>query len=258
MNELLLEILKEEEDSGRIFAKGNVDGHEQRFYVDTGSTATKVRTNEFFDKYSSTENRSIVGLGGKPLSLSKIKVQKISMGPYSTTNHEILRYPNSPTFESTAGIDLLQNKAFVFEFSKSRMIELNKINGNHNFKIGRKGHILIDTQIGNLNTCGIWDTGAGLTTIDTKLVESNPNIFTLSKELDAGDPTGAEFKMKLYAAKEIKIGNLVLKDVQFLAFDFSIIHEKLNDPNVNLAIGFNILVHHDWYFDMKSKVWTAK
>ncbi len=53
LSELPIEILKEEEDSGRIFATGKIDNNSVRFYIDTGSSSTKIKTNDVFDRFSS-------------------------------------------------------------------------------------------------------------------------------------------------------------------------------------------------------------
>lgn len=258
MKELPLEILREEEDSGRIFTTGQVDGQTERFYIDTGANNTKIKTNKIFENYKAIESKSLMGLSGKPITLSKIRVQNILMGAFSTSNHEVLRYPNTPDFESTAGIDLLQNKIFGFEFSKNKIIELDKLNATDKFVLTPRGYILLHTHISGHEINGIWDTGAGLTTIDTEFVKKNPDLFTFVKDIDGGDTTGSSLKMKLYMVKKIQIGSMTLENVQFLAYDFSPIRTKLNDPTINMAIGFNILIHHDWYFDMKNHTWTAK
>lgn len=117
---------------------------------------------------------------------------------------------------------------------------------------------MLHTNISGHEINGIWDTGAGLTTIDSEFANKHPDIFTFVKEIDGGDTTGSQIKMKLYTVKKLMIGTLVLENVQFLAYDFSPIRAKLNDPTINMAIGFNILIHHDWYFDMKNQTWTAK
>lgn len=257
MNEIILEVLKEEEDSGRIFALGNVDGQSERFYIDTGANTTKIKSNNVFEKYHAIENRTLMGLSGNPMTVSKIKVQNISMGPFSAFSHEIFLYPNMPYFESTAGVDLLQNKIFGFEFTKSRVIELDKINANEKFILAPQGYILIHTKISNNEVNGIWDTGAGLTTIDTEFVKKNSNLFTFVKDIEGGDTTGSIINMKLYLVKKIQIGSITLENVQFLAHDFSPIKTKLNDPTINMAIGFNMIIHHDWYFDMINKSWLV-
>ena len=258
MNELQIEILKEEENSGRIFATGKVDGNSVRFYIDTGSSSTKVKTNEVFDRYTSLESKSIIGISGKPIDLSKINIQNITMGPFSILNHQILRYPNSPEFESTVGIDLIQNKIVGFEFTKSKITELDSVDTDSHFTVGPNGYILIDANISGAKMSGIWDTGAGLTTIDSGFVKKNATLFEFVKELDANDPTGNGFKMKLYTIKKIRIGSLNFDNVQVLAYDFSAIRAKFNDQSINMAIGFNLMIHNDWYFNMKNHTWFVK
>lgn len=258
MNEWSLEILHEEEGSGRIFAKAKVDGHPINFYVDTGSNRTKVKTNEFYDRYTDLESKEIMGISGKSLKLSKIKVQNISMGPFSVIDHEILRYPNSPEFDSTSGVDLLQNKIIGFEFTKSKAIELASLNAENRFKTNSKGYILLEADMSGVKISGIWDTGAGLTTVDSGYIKKHPDLFEFVKELEANDPTGNGFKMRLYKIKKFKIGHLNFDNMKVLSYDFSAIRAKINDQSINMAIGFNTIINNDWYFNLKDYMWMVK
>lgn len=102
---------------------------------------------------------------------------------------------------------------------------------------------------------GLWDTGAGLTAIDTAYVADHPGDFTFVKEVGNGrDATGNHVTVTLYKAKRISIGNHDFTDIEVLAIDLSVMREHVS-RNLHMVIGANLITRADWFFDLKNRTW---
>ena len=154
----------------------------------------------------------------------------------------------------------------IIDFNRSRMRNYPReaIWYDFNYRwtskeLGQNGHIIVPATLGSSVARVIWDTGAGLTTVDQKFIADHPENFRFIKNIKVGDAVidGAS-TMKLYMATELIIGNLHLKDIRILSADFSAIQEKLNDNSIFGAAGFNVLESYNWYFDMKSKTYSVR
>jgi len=119
------------------------------------------------------------------------------------------------------------------------------------FSIGKRGHIVVPVSFGKSAHQMIWDTGAGLTTLDQQVIEQQPGDFEFIRDIEVGNTVGSgKTLMKLYKAKMVRISDASLKDICVLATDFSQVQSKTGDSAVVGALGFNALKDHGWCFDM--------
>lgn len=259
MTSLILEKDKEETDAGQFFVKAKFDGQEERCFLDTGATTTTVKATSFFAAYTAIRESKFMGISGKPAIASRIQVGDIQVGENHFQDQQIVRLPNEKGMLSTLGIDLFQNQRVGFELKDHRLILPMTEKTSYPFHVGQKGHIIVPVTLGNGSAQMIWDTGAGLTTIDQKFISDHAGSFQFIKNISVGDALvdGATV-MKLYLVSDVVIGHLHMKNVKVLGADFTAIQEKLNDASIVGAVGFNVLASYNWYFDMKSKTYSVK
>lgn len=249
---------KDEPEAGQIFVDVGFDGHIQKCFLDTGATSTKVITNSFFSSYNSVKSAQVGGLSGKGVSADRVQIAKISIGTYSLGEHEIIRLPEGLPMTHTAGIDLLKNQHVTFDF-KTRDLNFKNQEAGLPFNKSKAGHILIPVTFNTLNVKTIWDTGAGLTTIDQKIIDAHPGIFRYLKTLEVGDTVSEKgMQLKLYEVDSLKVGPLLLQKVKILGADFSFIAKKVGDPDLGGALGYNVLTHYKWYFDMATQKYSVQ
>ena len=118
-----------------------------------------------------------------------------------------------------------------------------------------RGHISIELKNSGQSVFGIWDTGAGLTSVDEKYVEENSESFEYVQDIVGGDGSGTEIPMKLYRADDIVIGGVSFKDQYVLAFNFEPMRPYIKE-NVQFVIGYNLVTQVNWYFDFINGKWA--
>ncbi|WII73401.1 aspartyl protease family protein [Bdellovibrio sp. 22V] len=248
----------DEPEAGQIFAHLIFDGHSEKCFWDTGATSTKVVSNYFFAKYPIVKEGELAGLAGKGVSAARIQIRNISWGNYSLGQHEVMLLSEKLGISPTAGIDLFKENRFGLD-SKTQEVSFEKQDASLTFELGTFGHILVSPVFNGLRLHLIWDTGAGLTTIDQKVIDENPSIFSFIKSLDVGDTVHAKaMQLKLYEATNFAIGSVSLKKVQVLGADFSSIKSKLGAQSIQGALGYNVITHFSWYFDLQAKKYSVR
>lgn len=195
----------EEPEAGEIFARLSFDGNTEECFWDTGATSTNVNTNDFFSTYPVLNQGQLVGLAGMSVSTDRILVQDISFDGHKLGRQEVMRLPKTLGVPFTAGIDLFRGQQFSLN-SRNQELVFESQNASLNFELGAAGYIIVPVGSGKIQLRTIWDTGAGLTTIDQKAIDENQSIFRFIKKLDVGDTVHARaMQLKLYEMDEMSI-----------------------------------------------------
>jgi len=248
----------DEPEAGQIFVNLSFDGHTEKCFWDTGATSTKLVSNDFFAKYPVTREGELFGLAGKGVSAARIQIRNISWGGQDLGQHEVMRLPEKLCIAPTAGIDLFKDKRFSLD-SKTLEVSFEKQDSTLPLELGTFGHILVSSTFSGIRLRLIWDTGAGLTTIDQKVIDEHPTAFRFIKRLNVGDTVHAEaMQLKLYEVRNFAIGPVKLQKVKVLGADFNSIKSKLRDQSIQGALGYNVITQFSWYFDLPEQKYLVR
>lgn len=248
-----------ESEAGQFFLKASADGVDVDFLLDTGATFTSVVGVDAFKSYPEIKKIEFSGISGAIQKGSTISLKTININGDVLNDIKVVRLPEGDGRRSTIGIDVLKNRSFSFS-PKSKRIHFHKkeMTNSLPLEIGKVGHIYLSAQLSESGPTlvGIWDTGAGLTLIDIADVKANPSNFVFVKSSSGDDTTGSQLTLPIYNMKFLKIGSLKYRDVKILAADLSGMRKAIGD-NVRMAIGHNVIVKNDWFFNLKSRRWAA-
>lgn len=252
-----LKITNGELDSGQFFITSIYDGILVEQHLDTGSTFTSVPWN-LFSEYQPSGTLSSKGLANAPQKHDRIKLQKALLNNIEKLDFEVVRLGELSKMTPTLGINFFQNSKFIFSPKTNKLSFENFSLGNKaDLKIGKMGHILLNVAIENKNYTSIWDTGAGLTTIDKKLITENPDNFIFLQKTEGDDCNEGSLKLNLYLAKSLNVGNILFKDLKVLVHEFEPISNVLGEQ-IDMALGFNALILKNWKFDLTNNTWWAE
>jgi predicted aspartyl protease len=256
---LSFKIVEGELGSGQFFLISNFDGQNLEQFIDTGSTFTSLPWS-LFSNYPKTGSTNSKGLANNQNQHDKISIQKVSIAGHILNSFEAIRLKDQSKMIPTLGIDAFQSSNFIFD-PKHKELSFLKTNTfgespAFSLEIGKRGHILLKTCIENYSYNAIWDTGAGLTTIDENMIKKSPDNFEYLQTTEGDDCNESSLSLKLYRAKIITIGNLSFKNLDVLVHDFQPVSEALGEQ-VDLALGFNAIIQKKWLFNLVEKTWTA-
>ncbi|HPI40169.1 MAG TPA: aspartyl protease family protein [Pseudobdellovibrionaceae bacterium] len=139
----------------------------------------------------------------------------------------------------------MQNKIFTTDFLKTKKKSALIIFNNQWFGF--------DVSIANENITSLFDTGAGDTLVDPKLIENYPENFQFIQSLEITDGANKKLKSAIYKMKALVVNQNVFNDIYVLAYDLSILQNEI--PSVKIILGFNIIKRQNWWFNFEQQEW---
>lgn len=255
-----LQVVSGEFDSGRIYVTCEFDNISKNCFVDTGSTISAV-ADERFAAYPVTGRLQYKSASGIPKAVDEISIERLRIGLAEHRQVKVARFDPIDGLESVLGINLLVGEPFAFQFRPSPILLPNAPAPSellNSLTVHEKNIVSIPIQIGADRMNALWDTGAGLSSVDVEYVQTHPHEFDFIQDIDNGfDGTGKPVAMKLYSIKEIKIGPRLFKNEKVLAIDFSIVRDHIS-KDIALILGFNLITKMNWFFDLAKKQWFAE
>jgi hypothetical protein len=253
-----LQIVSGPNSSGKIYVPIVFDGLTLRTFLDTGSAATLVANNSQFAAYPKMDSLRFKGAAAVEQSVDKIQLKSIRLDNLTLANPAIGR-ANFPRAETTLGIDVLARQPFSLSV-KRKFLVLNPAQPAARattLQVSAQGLLSIAMDVGQI-VFALWDTGAGLTTIDSAFIEANPENFkTTKKFMHGNDGVGKPLLVQVFRAKKIVVGGNSFKDVNVVATDLSVLRQNIS-KDIYAVVGFNLIAKADSYFDAKTRLWHCE
>jgi hypothetical protein len=233
-----------------FYVQGIVNGIPKTFVLDTGAANTSLAKDDQTQNFQS--------------------IQKINGCDQVMTNHfqaagvqrAGMRLLRCPTEVNTLGIDMLYNLVVSFSFTRATFASIPTLPINQiALPLRRSGtrQIEVPAQIASIPTLALFDTGSEYTVIDRNFVNAHTEFFKPGPvdSVMVTDFMGNKNESRLFQLKEtLKIGNLEFKDQLIAAFPFSQSLKSQMD-NAIVILGTSTIAAADWFFDLKTNMWTG-
>lgn len=251
---LNLSIHPGEIDSGYAMAWTSFDGQLDRCLVDTGARSTFVKSH-ILPNSPSLGKVPTGGLLGIEQLADLIQTTEIKSNDWVKNNLTIRRVDKLPA-NCILGNDFFLQESLSIDYSKQSISTEAHFNSEtFDLKHYANQWFGFDIQANGKIIESLFDTGAGLTLVDEKFIEENPENFEFLQKIDITDATDSKAEASLYKMKSLKYGNWESKDILIIAYNFKWIHKEL--PSVHLVIGHNIINQHHWYLNNLTKQWSV-
>lgn len=255
----VLKIVPGDIGSGKIYVPCKFDGDAQSCILDTGATFSSV-AGARFKNYAVIKKMHQEGASRIATPIEDIAVKNLEIGSRVFSNVRVSREPRAEGHESVVGADILARGAMSFRFGAKPSLTLGvgaPKGALHGLVVYDDSVFSIPVKIGGSTYKALWDTGAGLTSVDPDFIAAHPKDFVFDRKLDGGkDLAGQPVVMKLYTAKRIAVGGRLFKNVRALAFGFSVVHDRIA-KDIHMIIGYNVITKADWFFDPKTGAWAV-
>jgi hypothetical protein len=247
--------------SGQAFVFCTFDGIRQNCFLDTGSAMTLLAYSREFAGKTNAGTFHFKGATGILQEGETIRIHSAVLDGVEFDNLKIGRIRRDSQIKSALGIDLLGRRPFSLNFRFKPSLHLDPKAPRKPFttlEIGSHHLFTIPLVIGKLHGRALWDSGAGITVVDEKFIQSHQENFKTTDDFEtATDGTGESLPVKAFRAKIIKIGRRTFRNSLVVATDLSILRANGNPP-VQAVIGFNLIRKCDWYFDAKQAKWSVR
>jgi gag-polyprotein putative aspartyl protease len=261
MSELKLIIQPDEEDieAAEVLVDGTIGGHTYRFLLDTGAARTSVNFDAYTAGFPSAEAHSSSGVFADG-SYDIITVPSITVGPVSRSEFAITRAPEKHHGgRNLIGMDLLKDLRCHFLFDQQRVLidpdETPENYARQELRLGPRFHPYIMVEFGPHTANAVWDTGAGLTVVDTNFIDQHPALFQPVGQSTGTDSAGAEMETAMFMMAAPRIGGHDFPPQKVASVDLGRINASLEIP-MNLIVGYNIMSRAHWLFDFPRRAWA--
>lgn len=102
----------------------------------------------------------------------------------------------------------------------------------------------------------IFDTGAGGTLVDPKLIDAHPENFEFVQKIDITDGADHTLPSAIHRMKELIVEDNVFRDIHVLSYPLDVLHREM--PTVRVVLGFNVIRKQNWWFDFSSQTWGSQ
>jgi predicted aspartyl protease len=255
-----IQVVEGELGSARFLVRAGMDGREETFQLDTGSSYTSVANSAFTETYEACGSMSRTSASGKSRTEEKIRFASFRIGRRALTPFEAVRYRKEQNQDNRLGMDALACPFLSFDLTNWRL----------GFADGMPpalpraalasyagGTFGVQVTLGGKPAEALWDTGAELSVVDRELVSASPAAFEFSQKIHNGlDATGEAVDFDLYHVPVFEMGGRNLPTA-IMAMDFAMVREKVG-KNIQVILGTNTLRGHRWYFDFAGRTWAME
>lgn len=262
MRQFNLTIIQDEEDveAAEVFVDGMIGGNNYRFLLDTGAARTTVRFDDYTSTFDCIEKSNSSGVFAKS-SDDLIMVPSIELGPISKQNFTLARMAGTGSGRNNLiGMDLLKDFRCHFCFDENRVVvdEYDAAEAGYAFQellLDKKFHPYVDIWFGTVKGQAAWDTGAGITVVDSNFIAKYPALFQAAGQSHGTDSTGFKMETPMFIMAATRIGEHEFPPHKVAGVDLSFVNSAIEMP-MDLILGYSTLSKANWLFDFPHKQWA--
>jgi hypothetical protein len=217
-----------------------------------------VLYDDYTGAFASAEKHTSSGVFASG-SQDLITVPSVTVGPISRSDFTLARAAQGDTGrQNMIGMDLLKDLRCHFRFDERRVeVEEDAGEGGAAFEelfLDQRAHPYISVRLGDVIATAVWDTGSGMTVVDTNFIARAPGFFAAAGQSTGTDSTGAQQETPMYMMAAATIGGYTFPTQRVAAIDLSRVNATLERP-MDLGIGYNLYSKAHWLFDFPRRRW---
>jgi hypothetical protein len=266
-----LTVTRGELGGGRFYAAVRFDNVMGTMRLDTGASTSRITRAPWNEGLRTVGKTVSTAATGGSMHCDDVEAKnvflKVSKGnAIGRAGYVVSRCP-AGAGEDLLGLDFFKGARFRIDPKHRTLIFTDAQDSSdrmRNFRLlGPERRLVgIEAKIGDTPAIGLFDTGAEISAVDLKFVQSHKNLFTPTKaRVHATDAGGGKWSPSVYRVKSIDIGdNHILQNVYVIAYDFGVLREALG-PQTPLILGVNLIGKLQWdldLHDMSAPSWRAR
>ena len=238
-------------EAAEIWAQLTVDGVEHWAIVDTGARRTMLLVDD--DRELDDE---VTGAFGS-LRVARHDYARLNFGPVELRNGELQVAPRHPGLRSVVGLDVIGQDCWHFDLGAKTMTRITNAGVLPNvFETVESGHVWMDL-VGSTGTASaVWDTGAGMTVVDSTYRRRHADEFTADGHSVGHDVSGTAVETPLYRWRHVTVGGVEFHDVRAAEVDLAGAAGQLG-RSLDAGCGYTLLRQATWTIDFPNRRWST-
>jgi hypothetical protein len=245
-------------EAAEILVNGNVDSEEYEFLIDTGAALTTIVSDKKTINFRKINDHETGG-AFRAARNDLVVLPTLQIGPIIRKQFPVVRLAEGTAHRrSLLGMDILKDYCCHFLFGENRVGLDSGANERclHDLVTSNKCHPYVQIEIGQIKANAVWDSGAGITVVDTAFISQNTALFescgcSLGTDAAGGQNLTPEFMMK-----PSRVGDICFDGYKVVGIDLCKINlgQKLQ---ADFILGYNFIKNADWIFDFPRKQWKV-
>jgi len=254
-------IVPDEDDpeTALTMVDGTIAGRAYRFLLDTGAATTSVAFDDYTAQFPVTGHKRSSGVFGTSAD-ELITVPRLTAGPIVKRDVQIARLPQDANARaSLLGMDVLKDLAWRFDFGRRKAAPIDPAKvGEHSpasdLHLDAKAHPYLNVLLDGVLFDSVWDTGAGVTVIDSRIQAEHPDQFEKVGSSQGTDSSGTSVVTDMWIITDLELGGRRFPPHKVATVDLSHVNAGIEKP-MHMILGFTTLVLADWLMDFPGKRW---
>ena len=249
----------------RLFITAKVNGKNTLAYLDTGATQVTVsqKIAKELPRTGKTKIRS--AFGEEEFETVSVNVEFLG-NQLANVKARIRNDDSSTPFKTDITLDgnILFGRSLIYDFHILGLLPADEVNtkgwNEIPSKFLGKGLCILKMNIGGNAVNALFDTGAGITVINSRHIEENRFILEKGYEMEITDATGTKSKQMINVCRGLQIGEIKHPPFDSIVTDLQDIEEPLGE-RIDLVFGANAMLKSGlrWLFNRaKGKVYIIQ
>lgn len=244
-------------DTAEVWIDGHVNGLEHKFILDTGCATTSLFYNDFSSQFPSRGEREYSSAFGKAMS-DYIQIESIGAGPIQEKQIQIARTRDGGNDKNLFGMDLLKNSILHF-LPKDNAVDVLSVRPENidlkDLYLDSGSIPFVEIDFLDKKAIAVWDTGAGITIVDSKFFNDHRNLFDSGGKTTGTDSAGHTFETEIFLMKPINIGGYKFPAHRIVPLNLNHIGHKTG-RGMDFILGYSTLMHANWLMDFPNRKWA--
>lgn len=261
--ELMIEADPDEPTCATVTVDATVSGMSYRFILDTGAGTTTLVGDELTLALPTVGQLTSAGLFATTTQL-RATVLDLRLGQLPARSAEVLvTNGDGDTARNLLGMNILSSYRCEFRFlDRPPTLHLSPTttsatHDEQTLLIGPHGQPFIGITWPDGTTArALWDSGAGITVVDTAFHDEHPRLFTEVGDTTGTDSTGTQMSTPTCTIAEFSAGTLRLAPHVAAIVDLTPT-ATADEPRTDLILGYPALSQANWMLDFPAHRWAA-
>lgn len=193
--DLIVEFDDETKETGIVSINALLDNVSHDFVLDTGCKRSQLVLSEFTQNLKKVGEEESSGAFGTAL-YDLVSTKELNMGELVLSDFIFSRATIKEIEKNLLGMDFLRSHSIYLSLHEKKIFFDHKAPSHLQMEVIYPDDVgkqpFIDVQCGEDNLRALWDTGAGITLVDSVYIKKMPDKFKLVGKDEGTDSTGSK------------------------------------------------------------------
>jgi len=245
-----------------VYVTVSISGREYELILDTGGASSRIVGDDLTQQFETAPTEVDHGrgvFGGSSASTPRVLVPELRCGPITATGLavELTSEPNEGQAPPPIlGLDVLRHHRLDVRLTDGTLTidGSDPIDRDRPLLMSSRGHPHVEVNWVGHTARAVWDTGAGVTVVDSAFARAHHHLFSPHATAVATDSHGNSSETPLVTMAACSIGGREFAASVAAIADIAGI-QRPGDPRFELILGYPVIAQADWSIDLRGGTW---